>query len=300
MGWGLEIESDMLRICRAELRGERLRLRRRAEVAVPAGLVRPSQKDANVADATALRTLLRDLCAGVGCRGWVRVALPDPVFGLRTLASDELPAQREDARRLLLWQARHLLPFPAEEARLDFLPLGPGADGRARTVCLAARDRVLAEYERVLLDAGLRPAVLDARCIALTQAASGLLGHGTTGLLLVSRTWTTLLVVEAGRPRFWRILPEGVDGWTGAEHPRLLREVTDSLVFCREAEGVGPVEGMTLAGLGAHTAKIVSALKEWLGVPVAPLDLSAALHVGGHAGDLAQWGAAIGAAIRPC
>lgn len=300
MAWGLEIESETLRVCRAEVRRGRLHLRRRTEVAVPSGLIRPSQKDGNVADAAALSRLLRDLCKNAGCRGWVRVALPDPVFSLRTLASDELPEKREDAQRFLRWQARELLPFPADEARLDFLPLGPGPDGRVQAVCLVARDRILGEYERVLEDAGLNAAVLDARSISLAQAASAPLGRGTASLLAVGRTWTTLLVVQEGRPRFWRILHEGPQGWAGPDRLRLFREVADSLIFCRESEGMEPVEGVSLAGLGAWAAEVASALAEWLGVPVTTLDLCAALRSEGHPDDLAQWGPAIGAAIRPC
>jgi Tfp pilus assembly PilM family ATPase len=300
MAWGLEIESETLRMCSADLTRGRLHLRRRAEVAVPSGLIRPSPKEGNVADATALSGLLRDLCKSTGCRGWVRVTLPDPVFSLRTLASDELPAQREDARQFLRWQARALLPFPAEEARLDFFPLGPGPDGRVRAVCLVGCDRILAEYERILADAGLRAAVLDARSINLAQAASEPLGRGTAALLSVGKTWTTLLVVQEARPRFWRVLPEGLAGWTGDDRTRLLREVGDSLIFCRESEGLGAVERVALAGLGTWTAKVASALTEWLAIPVTALDLRASLRTQGDPDDLAQWGPAIGAAIRPC
>jgi Tfp pilus assembly PilM family ATPase len=300
MAWGLEIEPDGLRLCRAHLRAGRLHLRRRAEVAVPSGLIRPSQKDGNVADATALSGLLRDLSRNAGCGGWVRVALPDPVFSLRAVSTDELPASRQEARRFLCWQARDLLPFPAEEARLDFLPLGPGPDGRPRAICLAARERTLAEYERVLAEAGLRAAVLDARSLNLAQAASASLADGTLGLLAVGKSWTTLLVLHGGRPRFWRILRQGPEGWAGADRPRLLREVADSLAFCRESEGIGPAGRVLLAGLGARTGGVASALTEWLGLPVSALDLSAALRARGHPDDLVHWGAAIGAAIRPC
>jgi Tfp pilus assembly PilM family ATPase len=300
MGWGLEIESETLRMCSADLTRGRLHLRRRAEVAVPSGLIRPSPKEGNVADATALTGLLRELCKTAGCRGWVRVALPDPIFSLRTLASNELPARREDAQRFLRWQARDLLPFPADEARLDFFPLEPGPDGRVRAVCLAGCDRILTEYERVLADAGLRPAVLDGRSISLAQAASEPLGRGTAALLYVGRTWTTLLVVQESRPRFWRVLPEGLPGWTGGDRTRLLREVMDSLIFCRESEGTGPVERVVLAGLGTWTAEVASTLAESLAIPVTALDLCATLRTEGHPGDLTPWGPAIGAAIRPC
>ncbi len=230
----------------------------------------------------------------------MRVALPDPVFTLRAVATDALPAKREEARRFLRWQARDLLPFPAEEARLDFLPAAPGPDGRLRVVCLMARDRILTEYERVLVDSDLRAAVLDARCITLAQAASEPLQRGTAGLLAVGRTWTTLLLIREGQPRFWRTLHEGVQGWTGGDRSRLFREVADSLTFCRESEGVGPVDGVAVGGLGPQSAEVASALAEWLAVPVTTLDLCAALSAEGHPDDLIHWGPAIGAAIRSC
>jgi hypothetical protein len=60
------------------------------------------------------------------------------------------------------------------------------------------------------------------------------------------------------------------------------------------------VAGVSLAGLGAWTSEVAPALAEWLGIPVTVLDLCAALQSEGHPDDLAQWGPAIGAAIRPC
>jgi type IV pilus assembly protein PilM len=300
MAWGLEIESETLRLCRADLTRGRLHLHRRAEIAVPPGLIQPSQKDGNVADIPAFSELLRELCEKAGCRGWVRVALPDPVFSLRTLATDELPAKREEAQQFLRWQMRELLPFPAEEGRLDFLPLGSGQDGRARVVCLVAREGILGEYERALTGAGLQPALLDARSITLALAASEALQAETAGLLAVGKTWTTLLLLREGRPRFWRTLHEGTEAWTGAERLRLFREVADSLTFCHESEGLEPVEELALAGVGAWTTEVASSLTEWLEVPVAALDLCAALRTEGHPDDLVQWGVAIGAAIRPC
>ena len=304
MGWGLEIASDMLRLCNAELRRGRLRLHRRAEMAVPPGLIRPSLKDSNLGDAATLSGVLHDLCRKAGCRGWVRVALPDPVFSLRTIATEALPESREEARRFLRWQARDLLPFPAEEARLDFLPAAPGPDGRVWAVCLMARDRVLLEYEKSLAGCDLQAATLDARSIGLAQAASPRLGRGSVALLAVDRAWTTFLWVHEGRPRFWRILPEGEPAWAGGDRARLLREVADSIAFCQESEGVGPMEGVMVAGLGPAMAEVTSALAHWLEVPVAPLLPSEIWGNGAGPADLAHdfvtWGPAVGAAIRPC
>jgi Tfp pilus assembly PilM family ATPase len=300
MAWGLEIDTDMVRLCRAEMRRGRLHLKRRTEVAVPPGLVRPSPKDLNVTDGAALSGVLRELCKSAGCRGWVRVALPDPIFVLRTLATNEVPPKREEARRFLCWQARELFPFPQEEARLDFLTAPAGADGRPRATCLVARGRILAEYEDSLSRVGLQAAVLDARSICLAQAASTALVQGSTGLLAVGEKRSTLLILQDGQPRFWRHLPEGREGWATGDRARLLREVTDSITYSQESERWGALQSMHVTGPRSTAGEVASALGEWLPVPVTALDLGEALGAGGRPDDLVRWGPAIGAAIRPC
>ncbi|HYL81062.1 MAG TPA: pilus assembly protein PilM [Candidatus Acidoferrum sp.] len=300
MAWGLEIDSEVLRLCRAEMRRGQLSLRRRAEVALPTGLIRPSLKEGNVSDPAALAGLLRELRTQAGCSGWVRLALPDSIFMLRTLATEALPDSREEARKFLRWQARDLLPFPSEEVRLDYLPSGTGPDGKLQATCLMARDRILAEYEQALRDAGLGAAALDARSVSLAQAASAGLEGGTVGLLGITQTRSTLLVVQAGQPRLWRILRGGGSAWTGDDRDRLVREVVDTVSFYRESEGIQPLEKFLLAGPSPLAAEVASALGDWLEAPISLLDLRTALRAEGHPDDLVHWGAAIGAAIRTC
>lgn len=301
MGWGVEITPDRIRLCRADLRRGRMRLLRAAEAPVPAGAIQPSLKDANLKDAPAVAKALRDLARRTGFRGWVRVALPDPLFILRTVATEELPPERDAARRFLCWQARDLLPFSAEQARLDYGEAGRAADGRLRWTCLIAHDRILGEYERLLQDAGFLAGALDARSVALAQAASALLAFPAAGLLTGDGTRATLLVVQGGRPRIWRIL--AADD-AGDEHGvRLIREVADSLAFFREAEDVGPVEHLFVHGMGRRTVEIATGLARWLELPVSVLDLTAVLASGvgprGLADEITRWGAAFGAAVRP-
>ena len=301
MAWGLEIGTDRARLCRADLRRGRIHLRRAAESPLPAGLVRPSVKDANVSDPGALTKTLRSLARRAGCRGWVRLALPDPVFLLRTVATDELPGDRPAARRFLCWQARDLLPFPAEHARLDFLKAGSGFDGRLRLTCLIANDRVLAEYERILQEADLLPGAVDARSVTLAQAASGLLAFPSVGLLTADGVRATLLVLQEGRPRLWRIL--AIDDGAGGNGVRLIREVADSLVYFQETEDLGPLQHVFVHGMGQRTTEIAAGLTRWLELTVSVLDLGEALASGarprGLADELTRWGAALGAAIRP-
>lgn len=301
MAWGLEIAPDRVRLCRAEAHRGRIRLRGAVEAVVPPGLVQPSLKGDNLKDAAAVTQILRDLSRRVGCRGWVRLALPDPVFILRTVATDALPGERPAARRFLAWQVRDLLPFPAEEARLDYVQAGRDPDGRLRVACLIAHDRILGEYERALQAAGLRAATLDARSVAFAQAASVLLAFPCVGLLTADGARATLLVLQDGRPRLWRILP--VDADNGATGVRFVREVADSLAYFREAEEVEAVDRLFVHGMGHRTPEVASELARWLELPVAVLDLTAVLAAGsgprGLSDELTRWGAALGASVRP-
>jgi len=299
MPWGLEIEPERLRLCEAEEQRGQIRILRCGEAALPAGLVRPSLTDSNLPDPAAVGRLLADLCRRLKCRGWVGVALPDPSFALRGIMSDELPATRGEALRFLRWQAREFLPFPPDETRLDFLPPIAGVSGQRRIVCLMGRNSVLAEYEALLAQAGLQAARLDARIIALAQAASPGLGTRAAGMLALGQDRLTLLLVEEGRPRFWRTLG-APDASTPAGRERLIREIADSLAFARESEGVATPEELLLDGPDAGTAPLVPALHEWLELPVRPLDRqSLGLPMNGEPVNLLRWGAAIGAAIGP-
>ena len=301
MAWGLEIATDRLRLCRASLRRGRIRIDRMLEMPLASGLVRPSVKETGLADGPALTAVLNELGQQAGCRGWVRVALPDPLFILRVIATDAVPEDREEARRFLCWQARDLIPFPADQARLDYQILGPGPDGRLRTSCLVVRDRLLREYEQALRNAGLQAGVLDARSVAFAQAALAGIAARTVGLLTADGERATLLLVRDGRPQLWRIL--AVDGESAGNGTRLVREVADSLAFFREAEGLQTVDHLFVQGLGNHTASIASGLAEWLDIATSVLDLTdavaSAVQPNDPAGDPSHWGAALGAAIRP-
>jgi hypothetical protein len=300
MPWGLEIASDGLRLCRAELHGGSIRVRAAAEAPVPVGALQTGLKEQNILDPALLGSRLRDLAAKAGCRGWVRVALPDAVFVLRTLSADAIPADPAEARQFLRWQAKEFLPFPSEEARLDFLPAREGPDGRSRRVCLIARERILAEYEALLETAGLTAAALDASSVSLAQAASAAGLPPSVGLLAGGGGRATLLVVQDGSPRLWRLLIPGT-GEAG-NGSRLAREVADSLLFFRETEGVEPVERLLVQGMDGHAADVAATLTGWTEVPTVPLDFSRLLRAEGTpvaVGDPTRWGAALGAAIRP-
>ncbi len=296
-GWGLDVSAEAIRLCQAAARGDRVEVRRMADVPLAPGLLQPSAKLPNLPEPAALAAALQRAARDARCRGYVRVALPDAVFVLRSIVSDTVPADAATARQFLLWQARDLLPFPAEEGRLDYQIVGAGPDGRVRTVCLIARTRIITEYEELLGTAGLRAAIVDAHSVAMAQAVSAVIGDGPTLLVAGDGSRATLLVIEARRPRVWRVLPFP---WTGnGSGDRLLREIVDSCTFFHESEGVAPLAPVLVGGFGTETAPLAERLSGWLELPAAAIDLSAVARDWPGDADSA-WGAALGAAIRPC
>jgi hypothetical protein len=59
------------------------------------------------------------------------------------------------------------------------------------------------------------------------------------------------------------------------------------------------VKHVVVSGLGRLGGRVSANLTDWLGIPAARLDLATALRASGDPDDLAAWGAALGAAIRP-
>lgn len=299
MAWGVEIQAGRIRLCQAVHRGGRIRVAVRREVELAAGAIQPSLKESNLKDPGAVQGPLRDACRQLNCRGWVGVALPDAALSLRGLVTEAVPPAPADAQRFLAWQARDLLPFPVDEARVDFLPPQAAPDGRLRVICLFARARVIREYESLLEAAGLQAAVVDARsvCLALAGGLAGS-GDGIAGLLSLQDDHSTFLVLENGQPRFWRILSYGRAEWGGESGRKALRELADSIAYCEESEGIGRLRDLAVEGSGDRKRDVLPTLEGWLSLPARPLDLGPR----GEAGDaegLEPWGAAIGAAIRP-
>jgi len=223
---------------------------------LPPGLITPSFTELNVAEGRTLSGELRSLMKRAGCKGGpVVVALPDTSCRIGWQDFEALSGTPSDTRQLLCWRLKDRIPFPIQESRIDYQPL-PGQGSGTRLLYLLAREAVIAQYEALVVGAGLEPVRIITRGVALyrLQKTAGL---GGKRLVLAPGPSSLLFIyTEEQIPRLWRLLPwDGHNALADQEHKaeRVLREIHTTIQYLRDEIGVGEPEGLVLMGEGEDT-----------------------------------------------
>ncbi|MDO8120538.1 type IV pilus assembly protein PilM [Isoptericola sp. b490] len=190
-------------------------LTRYAEVPLPLGTVR----DGEVEDAATVSAAIRQLWSvGKFATRDVNIGVGNQRVIVRELDLPWLPLAQ--LKQSLPFQVGELLPMPADEALLDFLPTAEvdGPQGRMLHGMLVAatRDTVRANILAVE-SAGLRPQMVDLSSFALLRALiGGEAATKTVAVVEIGAQITQVVVVASGAPRFVRILPFGGNHTTEA------------------------------------------------------------------------------------
>lgn len=241
MGLGLALTARQVVICQARRRRNRIEVARVVSAPLPASALVPSFARPNVQDPQACEDALAAALsrAGIG-RATVAVALPDPSLRLRLLPELPRGGTREESERLIAWQLRDILPFPADQSRVDFLPLASA--GGPAALCLLASAAVVSQYEALLRRRRLLPIQIGPASLALwnlLELSRRALRRdrpvpGLLCALFVEETHATLIAFAGGTLRLWRCLASD-----GARPDALVQEVGDSLCVLNE-EGALP------------------------------------------------------------
>jgi type IV pilus assembly protein PilM len=122
-------------------------------------------------------------------------------------------AKEQQAREVMRWEAEQHVPFDMESVELDFQILDPEGEGPEMSVLLVAAKRELVESKlRVLLDAGLEPAVMDVESFALHNAFEMNYPdamRGAVALLNLGHDVSTINILDDGVPILTRDLAIG-------------------------------------------------------------------------------------------
>ncbi|MET4780452.1 type IV pilus assembly protein PilM [Glaciihabitans sp. UYNi722] len=218
---GVDISANGIRA--AELGGAlktKPVLLRYAAVSLPPGAVTRGE----VVEPRTVSTALKQLWSSAGFTS------KEVVLGIgnaRVLARDltvpKMPLHL--IRESLPFHVQEMLPFPTEDALLDFYPISEGTDANGPVVngllVAALKDAVLANVKAVEL-AGLHPVDVDLVPFALSRILlRGADAAGTTAMIDVGASTTTVVVSTDGVPQFVRIIPAGGDDLTNALSSRL-------------------------------------------------------------------------------
>ena len=242
---GLDVGTSAVRVVevayerpsRGRQRLGRPEVTRVGEVPLPPGAVR----DGEVVDPAAVGAAIRELWRQTGLRPRdVRVGLTGPRVVIRVV---DMPAMPDDELGgAVRFSAADHIPIPLDEAVLDHAvlepapPAEPGGPPQVRVLVAAAYRSALDGLLAAVTAGGLRAVAVDLVPFALVKALSdpaepvdpaeppleaedGFAAAGTVpaeAIVSVGAALTTVIVHEAGRPRFVRTVQAGGDMLTAA------------------------------------------------------------------------------------
>lgn len=207
---GLDFDSESVRA--AEVSGlgtAEPRIERYGEVRLPPGAISNGEVIEPNTVADALQRLwqtakfsTRAVALGIGSHR---------VIARPLVVEDGRPDQ---VRASLPMYAEELLPFPTDDALIDFYPIERPADqpGRVRGLLVAASRDAVDDNVRTVRRAKLHPESVDLVPFALARThLRGAHAHGTVGLVEIGSSSTNVLIAVDGIPQFLRIIPSGGD-----------------------------------------------------------------------------------------
>lgn len=171
-----------------------------AQAPLPPGALLPSLKAGNLPDRQAVLVALRrslDTLAGRGAdrSRFLTLIVPDLCVRVLLLDFDTLPSRLSEALPIVRFRLKKLLPFDVDHALVSFQVMRSERN-LLRVLAVAIPNEVLAEYESLVLEAGLQPGVVLPSTLA---ALAGLDVAEPTALVLNSAAGClTTAIVSAG------------------------------------------------------------------------------------------------------
>jgi type IV pilus assembly protein PilM len=229
-------------------------LLRHHSVALPVGAVSRGEVIEPSTVATALKQLWttggfkgKDVVLGIGNSRVFARNLTVPKMSLKLI------------RESLPFQVQEMIPFPTDDAVLDFYPISEGTGENGPIVngllVAAVREAVLGNVNAVQL-AGLNALDVDLVPFALSRVLlRGEAKAGTAAIIDVGSNTTTVIVSSDGVAQFVRIIPTGGDDLTSSLSRRLNISVEQS-------EGLKRSIGIATASPRPEDVNVASTIME--------------------------------------
>jgi type IV pilus assembly protein PilM len=212
---GLDIDRGALKAVQVSRGAGAFALRHVGYHRLPPGAV----VDGEVADADLLAAEIKEFWSSHSFKGKsVVLGVANGRVVVRLL---DFPRMEEaDLKSAISFEAQDHIPMPLDEAVLDYVVLGPQAEGSDldRILVVAAHKDMIGGYTSALRAGGLKPAGIDVKALALTRSAlpDTFFDEGATLLLDVGTELTNLAITQGGNPTLTRFIPSGMDRFVEA------------------------------------------------------------------------------------
>lgn len=214
---GLDIGTRSINVAEVSMERGRPTVTDFGRLEIRSGAVR----DGEIMDPEDVSAAIRDLMGSTGIKDkQVLLGIANQRVVVRQVELPYLP--EEELRESLRYQVQEHIPFPVEDAELDFHVLEELTNDEdtpmMRLLLVAANKDMVANQIRAVQDAGLRPTGVDLNPFALLRAVGerSALDGGSEVLLDIGAGVTNIVVHDQGTPRFVRILALGGDDITEA------------------------------------------------------------------------------------
>ena len=202
---GLDIGTSSIKVVELQRRGNAIQLEHFGIQPIPYGLLEGGAIQSPPVIADNIRALLAQARLKVK-RAVIAVAGQTIV-----VRHAKFPIMdKEELANAIRYEADRYIPFPLDEACLDFAIVSSDETNNEMEVMLVAAQRKLIESHIVSLNtAGIQPLAIDVQPFALIRAL-GLLANqipGVTAILDIGAGTSDLLIYKGGSPRFTRIIP---------------------------------------------------------------------------------------------
>ena len=224
---------------------------------LPAGSVVPSAVDANIINASAVKTAVATVCDRLRARDEaVALILPDTVIRVFVQHFEDFPRSADEAVPMLRWKLKKSVPFEADETLISYMRQAPRESG-IDVVTALARLRIIREYESLIEGVGLHPGVVMSSSLA---AITLLEDEKPTLLARVSGSALTTAIVRRGVLCGYRCTELPAHGVELT--PQMLLEEIFPVAAYYQDTWLESIQAVRVAGLGSRLPEFVRPLEE--------------------------------------
>ncbi|MDT9299210.1 MAG: type IV pilus assembly protein PilM [Limnospira sp. PMC 1290.21] len=213
-GMGIELAAERINIVEIRKKGDKFKLLTLATAEVPENVV----QDGQIVDTPTMSELIESTLADNNIKTKnIATAIPGREAVTRLIP---VPAElnEEELKEYMNAEAGLYLPFPREEADVDYQKLGTFVDEdgieKVQVLLVATRKEVTNTYIETFEQAGLQIEVLEISNFALIRTMKSQLEHFSSNeaaiLADIEFDSTELVIVVNGVPQFTRTIPIGL------------------------------------------------------------------------------------------